>query len=101
MGLLTDILGTYYFRDGQFQGAAEAALPLTALINANNRVPNWRGRAHLGNAPIRPILLDACEDMENAGMPLPDDIREAITEHGMGVTIPGAQFPAPSPGPRP
>merc|ERR1712197_15883 len=97
-GLITDILGAY-FREDLFQAAAEAVLPLTALVNAVARVHNWPSRAHLGNAPVLPILLNACKHLDDAGMPPADHLRQAITEHGLGVTFGGGSVANPLPRP--
>ena len=40
-------------------------------------------------------LLDACEHLEGAGMPPADSLRQAITEHGLGVTFEGGSVANP------
>ena len=68
VGLITDILGAY-FREGLFLEAAEAVLPLTALVNANARVHNWPGRAYLGNAPVCPSSSTPASTWRTPGCP--------------------------------
>ena len=65
--------------------------------NANVRVHNWRGPAHVGNWPIWPILIGVCKHLSTAGMPTSDALRNALNKHGAALLSPGGLDPNPLP----